>query len=302
MFSTNKGAVRLLVGVVVGLLLLKLAVGWLTGSISIFAQAADSLLDLFAGIITLFAIRIAARPADEEHPYGHGKVEDIAGVAQGFLIGVVGVLIIYSSTRRIIEGTSVELAGVGMGAMLVSIAVSIFLSRHLLKVSRATGSVALEANARNIAADVYSALAVLIGLVAVRLTGLGIIDSIIAIGVAIYILKIAYDTMRKPLSGLVDTKLDPAQEAVIKDCLTKYSQQVVDFHALRTRRAGSQCYIDLHLVMDKNIALLQAHEVCDRIEIEIRTSLPGSSVTIHVEPCNDECGQCSVVCSKRDLK
>ncbi|MBA7635706.1 Ferrous-iron efflux pump FieF [subsurface metagenome] len=302
MFSTNRGAARLLIVVVIGLILLKLAVGWLTGSISIFAQAADNLLDLFAGIITLSAIRIAVKPADEEHPYGHGKVEDIAGAAQGLLIGVAGVLIIYSSIRRIIAGTSIELAEVGMGVMLVSIVVSIFLSRHLLKVSRATGSVALEANARNIAADVYSALAVLVGLVAVRLTGLGIIDSIIAIGVAIYILKIAYDTIRKPLSGLVDTKLAPSQEAAIKACLVRHSQQVVGFHALRTRRAGSQCYIDLHLVMAKDIALLQAHEVCDQIEIEIQTRLPESSVTIHAEPCNDECGQCSVVCSKRQTK
>ena len=302
MFSTNRGAAKLLIGVVVGLILLKLAVSWLTGSISILAQAADSLLDLFAGIITFSAIRIAVKPADEEHPYGHGKVEDIAGVAQGLLIGVAGVLIIYSSIRRIIEGASIELAGVGMGVMLVSIGVSIFLSRHLLKVSRATGSVALEANARNIAADVYSALAVLVGLAVVRLTGLGIIDSVIAIGVAIYILKIGYDTLRKPLSGLVDTKLAPSQEAAIKACLMRYSQQVVGFHALRTRRAGSQHYIDLHLVMPRDIDLKLAHEVCDQIEIEIQTRLPESSVTIHVEPCNDECEQCSVVCSRRQTK
>ena len=299
MFSTNREAAKLLIGVVVGLVLLKLAVSWLTGSISILAQAADSLLDLFAGIITFSAIRIAVKPADEEHPYGHGKVEDIAGVAQGLLIGVAGMLIIYSSTRRIIEGTSIELAGVGMGVMLVSIVASIFLSRHLLKVSLATGSVALEANARNIAADVYSALAVLVGLAVVRLTGLGIIDSVIAIGVAIYILKIACDTIRKPLSGLVDTKLAPSQEAVIKACLVEYSQRVAGFHALRTRRAGSQCYVDLHLVMAKEITLEQAHEVCDQIEVEIQAKLPESNVIIHVEPCNNECEQCSIVCFSR---
>jgi len=301
-FSTNRGAAKLLIGVVVGLILLKLAVSWLTGSISILAQAADSLLDLFAGIITFSAIRIAVKPADEEHPYGHGKVEDIAGVAQGLLIGVAGMLIIYSSTRRIIEGTSIELAGVGMGVMLVSIVASIFLSRHLLKVSLATGSVALEANARNIAADVYSALAVLVGLAVVRLTGLGIIDSVIAIGVAIYILKIACDTIRKPLSGLVDTKLAPSQEAVIKACLVEYSQRVAGFHALRTRRAGSQCYVDLHLVMAKEITLEQAHEVCDQIEVEIQTKLPESDVIIHVEPCNHECEQCAIICFSRQTK
>jgi len=302
MFSTKTGTAKLLISVVVGLILLKVAVSWLTGSISILAQAADSLLDLFAGIITFSAIRIAAKPADEEHPYGHGKVEDIAGATQGILIAIAGGLIIYSSIRRIIEGASIELAEAGIAVMLVSIVVSIFLSRHLLKVSRATDSVALEANARNIAADVYSALAVLVGLVIVRLTGLSIIDPIIAIGVAIYILKMAYDTTRKPLSGLVDTRLSPSQEAAIKSCLMRHSQQVVGFHALRTRRAGSQYYVDLHLVMDRDISLQQAHEICDQIEAEIEVSLPKSSVTIHVEPCSDECEQCSVICSRRQVK
>jgi cation diffusion facilitator family transporter len=301
-FSTKTGATKLLIGVVVGLILLKIAVSWLTGSISISAQAADSLLDLFAGIITFSAIRIAAKPADEEHPYGHGKVEDIAGVAQGIIIVTATGLIIYLSIRRIIEGATIELTEAGIGVMLVSIVVSILLSRHLLKVSRATGSVAIEANARNIAADVYSAVAVLAGLVIVRLTGLSIIDSIIAIGVAIYILKIAYDTIRKPLSGLIDTKLSPSQETIIKACLMKHSQQVVGFHALRTRRAGSQHHIDFHLVMDRNISLQQAHEICDQIEAEIQNRLPESSVTIHIEPCSDECEQCSVICSRRQTK
>ncbi len=119
---------------------------------------------------------------------------------------------------------------------------------------------------------------------------------------AIDILKIGYDTLRKPLSGLVDTKLSQAQEATIKSCLMKHSQQVVGFHELQTRRAGSQCYIDLHLVMDKDITLQQAHEVCDQIEAEIQAELPESSITIHAEPCSDECEQCSVICSRHQAK
>ena len=299
MFSTKTGAAKLLLGVVIGLILLKIAVSWLTGSISVLAQAADSLLDLFAGIITFSAIRIATKPADEEHPYGHGKAEDIAGVAQGILIFIAGGLIVYSSIRRIIEGISIELTEVGVGAMVVSIVVSVLMSRHLFKVSHATGSVVLEANARNIAADVYSALAVLVGLVLVRFTRLSIIDSIVAIGVAIYILKVAWDTTRKPLSGLIDMKLPSSQEALINASLMKHSHEVVGFHALRTRRAGSQCYVDLHLVMAKDIELEQAHRICDEIEAEIYRGLPGASVTIHTEPCNDECDQCSLACSKR---
>jgi len=170
MFSTKAGATKLLISVVLGLIIIKVVVSWLTGSISILAQAADSLLDLFAAIITFSAIRIAARPADAEHPYGHGKVEDVAGAVQGILIFIAGGLIIYSAIGRIIKGSSIELVESGIAVMVISIVVSIFLSRHLLRVSRTTGSVALEANARNIATDVYSASAVLVGLAVVRFT------------------------------------------------------------------------------------------------------------------------------------
>ena len=299
MFSTKTGATKLLIGVVVGLIIFKVVVSLLTGSISILAQAADSLLDLFAGLITFFAIRIAAKPADAEHPYGHGKVEDIAGVVQGILIFITGGLIIYSAIDRIIKGSSIALAEAGIAVMAVSIVVSIFLSRHLMNVSRRTGSVALEANARNIAADVYSASAVLVGLAIVRFTGINIIDPILAIGVAIYILKIAIDTIRKPVSGLLDETLPSSQQAVIEECLRKHSREVSGFHALRTRRAGNQSYIDLHLVMASDIRLEQAHQICDRIELEIRSTLHEASVTIHAEPCDNECEQCAAICSKR---
>jgi len=301
MFSTKTGATKLLIGVVVGLIIVKVITGWLTGSISVLAQAADSLLDLFAGLITFSAIRIAAKPPDAEHPYGHGKVEDIAGVVQGILIFIAGGLIIYSAIARIIAGSSIELTEAGIAVMAVSIVASIFLSRHLMNVSRTTGSVALEANARNIAADVYSASAVLVGLTIVRFTGINIVDSVIAIGVAIYILKVAIDTIRKPVSRLLDETLPPSQQAVIEDCLRNHSREVSGFHALRTRRAGNQSYIDLHLVMAKDISLEQAHQICDRIEAEIQSQLSETSVTIHAEPCDNQCERCSAICSKRRL-
>ena len=164
MVSSPSGAARLSLAVVVGLIALKVVVAVITGSISIAAQAADSLLDLFAILITFFALSISAKPADEEHPFGHGKVENIAATIQAVLIFAAAGLIIYSAVRRIVSGATVELTEAGMGVMLVSIIASILLSRHLLKVSRATGSIALEANAHNIAADVYSAAGVLAGL------------------------------------------------------------------------------------------------------------------------------------------
>ena len=299
MFSTTSGAVKLSLIVVIGLTVLKVAVAVITGSISIFAQAADSFFDLFAVAITFFAVGIAAKPADEEHPFGHGKVEDIAAIVQAVLILTVGGLIIYSAIRRIITGVTVELTEIGIGVMLVSIIASIFLSRHLLKVSQATGSIALEANARNIAADVYSAAGVLVGLAAVRFTGLSILDPIVALVVALFILKIAYDILRKSFGGLIDVRLPQAEEDEIRSCIMEHGGELVGFHKLRTRRAGNQRFIEFHLVMPKNVSVEEAHRVCDHLEQEIENRLQHTSVTIHVEPCSTECDQCSVSCSLR---
>ncbi len=294
MFSTEKGAANLLIGVVIGLIVLKITVGWLSGSISVLAQAADSFLDLFAGLVTFFAIRIATKPADREHPFGHGKVEDMAGAVQGVLIFIAAGLIVYSSVQRIINRTTVELAEAGIGVMVISVFASVFLSRHLHKISQATGSIALEANARNINADIYSATAVLVGLLVVRLTGLNILDPIVAIGMAIYIAKLAYDALGKPLLGLVDASLPRSEQVVIESCLAEWRGQVVGFHELRTRRSGNQRYIDLHLVMAKDTSLEQTHQMCDLLEHDIRSRLPRTNVVIHVEPCDGKCRYCSI--------
>ncbi len=302
MFSTKSGATKLALIVIIGLVTLKIVVAVITGSISIFAQAADSFLDLFAIIITFFAIGVAIKPADKEHPFGHGKVENIAAVVQAVLIFTAGGLIIYSAVRRIILGTTIELTEAGIGAMLVSMIASIFLSRHLLKVSRATDSVVLEANARNIAADVYSAAGVLAGLVAIRFTGLNILDPIIALVVALFILKAAYDVTRKSFGGLIDVRLPQAEEDAIKSSIMEHVGELVGFHALRTRKSGNQRYIDLHLVVPKRASVEEAHRMCDHLEQDIKNRLSHISVTIHVEPCTNECYQCSISCTLRDKK
>ena len=299
MFSTRGGAAKLSLAVVVGLIVLKVVVTAITGSISILAQAADSFLDLFAIVITAFAVGIATKPADEGHPFGHGKVENVAAIVQAVLIFVAGGLIIYSAVHRIRAGVTIELTEAGIGVMLVSIIASIFLSRHLLKVSRSVDSIALEASARNIAADVYSAAAVLAGLVAIRLTGLSILDPIIALLIALFILKVAYDVLRRSFGGLIDVKLPEAEEVEIKSCIVEHYSEVVSFHRLRTRKAGSQRYIDLHLVMPKDASVEEAHNMCDHLERDIENRLQYTSVTIHVEPCSIECAQCSIVCSLR---
>jgi cation diffusion facilitator family transporter len=294
MFATRRRAAKLSLGAVIGLIVLKVVVGVITGSISVLAQAVDSFLDLFAIAITFFAIVVATRPADEEHPFGHGKVENIAAVVQAGLIFAAGGLIIYSAIRRIITGATLELTEAGIGVMLVSIITSVFLSRYLLKVSRASDSVALEANARNIAADVYSAAGVLVGLVVIRFTSLVIIDPIIALLVSLVIFKSAYDVLRKSFGGLMDVRLPEIEENVIKAAIMEHVGELVEFHQLRTRKAGSHRYIDLHLVMPKETSLEDAHRMCDHLEQDIKNKLQQASVTIHVEPCDEKCEQCPI--------
>lgn len=302
MFSSRSGAAKLSLLVVVGLIALKVVVAIVTGSISIFAQALDSFLDLFAVLITFFAVAAASRPADEEHPFGHGKVEDVAAGAQAVLILVAGGLIIYSAVQRIIAGATVEMTEAGMGVMAVSIVASVFLSRHLRKVARATDSSILEANAKNIAADVYSATGVLVGLLVIRFTRFEILDPIIALIVAGLVLKTGFGVAWKSLNTLVDIRLPTAEEDEIRAAIMEQGCHLQNFHDLRTRKAGAQRYIELHLTMPKSISLAESHQVCDRLEQSIKAKLPNTSVTIHVEPCSTECPQCTVSGSFRDSK
>ena len=302
MFSTRGSAAKLSLIVVVGLIVIKVVVAVITGSISILAQAVDSFLDLFAIVIILFAVSIAIKPADEEHPFGHGKVENIAAIVQAILIFTAGGLIIYSAARRIVTGTTIELTEAGIGVMVVSIIASVFLSRHLLKVARTVDSIALQASAHNIAADVYSAAAVLAGLLVIRFTGLNILDPIIALLVALFILKVAYDVLKRSFGGLIDVRLSEDEESVIRSSIMERAGELVGFHALRTRKAGNQRYIDLHLVMPKSASVEEAHRVCDRLEQDIKTKLSHTSVIIHVEPCSEDCDQCPIPPHRRKKK
>jgi len=295
MFSTKSRAAGLSIASNSLLILLKIAAGLITGSIAILAEAIHSLLDLAAAIIAFISVRMSDRPADELHPFGHGKVENISGVVEGSLIFVAAGIIIYEAVKRLIAGAAVELLEVGIGVMTVSVVVNIFVSRHLLKVSRSTDSIALEADARHLTTDVLTSLGVLIGLVAVRLTGLNLLDPIIALIVALLIIKAAYDITRKSFLGLMDTRLPRAEEEKIMSSLLEHGGELVGFHKLRTRKAGSQRYIDLHLVMPKNVSIDEAHRMCDHLERHIQTKLLNTSITIHVEPCNGRCQRCSII-------
>jgi cation diffusion facilitator family transporter len=299
MFGTKENAAKVSIAGISLLIVLQVVASILTGSISIRSDAVHSSLDLMAAVVTLIGVRISGRPADEQHPFGHGKAESISSAVVAGLIFVAAGFIAYEAIQRLIIGATLELVEVGIYVTAAAVVIDSLLSWYLLKVSRATGSLALRAQAGHLFSDVLSSVAVLAGLVMVWLTGLVILDPIVALLVAALILRVGYVTLRKSFGGLMDVRLPEAEEAEIKASIMEHYSEVVSFHELRTRQSGSQRYIDLHLVMPKHASVEEAHKVCDQLEQDIENRLHNTSVTIHVEPCTIECEQCSVACSLR---
>ena len=299
MLATKENAAKLSIAAVSLLIVTKVVASIITGSIAIRADAVHSAIDLSAVVIGYIGIRISGKPPDERHAFGHGKAENIASTVIAGLIFVAAGAIAYQAVRRLIFGGTVELVTVGIYVTAAAIVVNATISWYASRVARSTDSLALEATARDMFADVLSSCAVLVGLIAVQLTGLVILDPIVALLVAAVIVRTAYLTIKKSFGGLIDVKLPEAEETIIRSCILEHSGDVVAFHELRTRKAGSQRYIDLHLVMPKNASVEKAHRMCDHLEQDIETRLSCTNVTIHVEPCTIECEQCSVVCTLR---
>lgn len=296
MFRTKTGAAGLSVLSNTLLILLKLVAGILTGSVSIIAEAIHSGIDLLAALIAFVSLRIAGRPADREHPFGHGKVENVSGTIEAVLIFIAAIFIIYQAINRIIAGAIVEYLSIGIAVMAISVVVNIIVSRHLLRIARDSDSIALEADARHLTADVYTSLGVLAGLVVVQVTGLNILDPIIAICVSIFILRAAYNLTRRAFPPLIDTRLPEDEEALIESIMSEHMGELVGFHELRTRKAGSERYIELHMMMARDASVERAHSLCDHLEEDIKSRLPNIHVTIHIEPCDMDCDTCPDNC------
>jgi len=299
MLATKEKAAKLSIAAVSLLILLKVVASILTGSISIRADAVHSALDLVAAFVAFIGVKISGKPADEQHPFGHGKVENVCSVVVAGLIFAAAGVIVYGAVKRLIVGATLELIGVGIYVTAAAIVINILISWYLLRISQHTDSIALEAEARHLFSDVLSSCAVLVGLIIVWLTGLTIFDPIVALLVALVILKVGYDVLRKSFGGLIDIRLPETEESLIRSCILEHSGEMVAFHELRTRKAGSQRYIDLHLVMPKNASVEEAHRMCDHLEQDVETRLRHTNVTIHVEPCTIECQQCSISCALR---
>lgn len=277
----------------------KLTVGCAIGSVGIISEAIHSGIDLVAAGIAFISVKKASEPADACHRFGHGKFEDFSGLIEAVLIFVAAALIIREALGTLLtgsDGLAVESLGFGMAVMLLSAGVNWYVSSRLMRAAKETESIALESDAWHLRTDVYTSLAVLAGLVAIRLTGLVVLDAVFALGVAGIIMKAAYDLTRRAFSDLTDHALPPEEEERIRQIICDHASDVVDFHALRTRRSGPERFIDLHLVVSRDDSLQTAYDLVKHIESDIRLEFPGANVSIRVEPCARHCTACPSIC------
>ena len=266
-----------------GLIILKVIVGILSGSVSIISEAIHSFMDLLASMVAFFSVRISDTPADERHPYGHGKFENISGVVEALLIFIAAFWIIYEAVKKIIQPSEVENIGFGVAVMIISAVVNVLVSRKLYIVAKETDSVALEADALHLKTDVYTSVGVSAGLLLMWISGIHLVDPIIAIFVALLILKESYELFSKAYAPLLDLALPADDVTHIAAIIQKHCTTDMSFHNLRTRKAGNYRYVDFHLNLDPNKTVREAHELCDLIEENIKAEFDYTEVTIHVE-------------------
>lgn len=274
------------------LIAMKLVVGFMSGSVSIISEAIHSVMDLVAAIIAFFSVKIADIPPDESHPYGHGKVENVSGVMEALLIFAASIWIIEEAIKKIIHNEPVEYIWLGSLVMFISAGVNILVSRKLYKVAKKFDSIALEADALHLKVDVYTSLGVALGLFLIWLTGYHYLDPVVAICIALFILKESFDLLKKAFNPLLDYKLSDEDLVLIKECIEKEKGSCYRFHEMRSRKAGNKKYVDLHLEVPKDLTVESAHALCDRIERDIERNFKNMEVLIHVEPCQNPCESC----------
>lgn len=283
--AQKTSAARLSISAAGFLIILKTITGFLTGSISVWASLLDSAMDIFASTINYFAVRAAARPPDEDHAYGHGKVESLAGLFQSFVISASGLFLIREALMRIISQPATNSELLGSASMLIATGVSIALVARLRRIARATDSPALSADALHYVTDVYTNGGAFLALLIVRLTGWRIVDPIISIAISLYILISAVGVARESIDVLMDKRLPLEVDEQIGEIVSRFQARgVLGFHDLKTRRSGAQKLIDLHLEVAGDKTLEEAHNLSVQVLRAIEAEIPRSRVQIHTDP------------------
>ena len=262
----------------------KIIAGMVSGSISIISEAIHSLSDFIASVLTFFAVTRSAEPADKDHPFGHGKYEDMSGFVEGGLIIFAGFVIIYEALKKLISGYSLESDSMlGIYVMAFAVIANFLVSRYLFYVAKKSDSVSLLADAEHLSTDIFSSLGVFIGLVLIKITGIAALDPIIALIVALIILKTGFSISKETLNNLLDGSLPSEDIAKIEEILKKNSV-IKGYKNIKGRKSGQYKDIELTLLFNPDMKISCAHNVCDQIENEIKSELGLVNTTIHAEP------------------
>ena len=277
--------------------ILKIITGILSGSLSIISEAIHSLSDLFASLLTFLSVVKSSKPADEDHPYGHGKYEDMAGFIEGILIILASLFIIFEASKKIILGINMNTENfIGIAVMLIAVILNIIVSSILFKVAKETNSISLYADGEHLRTDVYSSFGVFVGLILIKITGHAILDPIIAILVAVIIFKAGYSISKKAASNLLDHSLPNENIENIKKIIDAYAENVtLKKNSIKARQVGPTKDIDMILQFPESTTICECHKICDEIEKQIQKLYPKCLISIHSEPvcykknCQDYC-------------
>lgn len=268
-------------------LVLKLAAYGLTGSVGLLSDALESLVNLAAAVIALVSLTVAVRPADEEHAYGHTKVEYFSSGIEGALILVAAVGIGWSAAWHLIQPHELQRISVGLGVASAASVLNLVVARILFRAARRYYSVTLEADARHLMTDVWTSVAVIGGVGLASVTGWTWLDPLLGLAVAVHIAFIGVRLVRESLHGLMDTALPATELALIRTVLEGHLVNGVQYHALRTRMAGAWRFMSVHLLVPGDWTVARGHDVAEKLEEELRAKVPRLTVTTHLEPVED---------------
>jgi len=274
------------------LIAFKVTAGILSGSVSIISEAIHSLMDLVASFVAFLSVSSSAKPADKNHPYGHGKIENISGIVEGVLIFIAAGMIITEAVKKIWAPSEIEHASIAIAVMTISAIINFLVSRKLYQVSKEEDSMALEADALHLKTDVYTSLGVGVGILLIKLTGFTVLDSIVAIMVALLIIKEAWVLCKNAFDYLIDVRLSDEEEREIIEVIEKvkkaHDHQLVDYHKLKTRKSGNKKHIDFHITLDPDLTVKEAHDIVGCLKKEINEKCVNTRVNIHIDPFREK--------------
>jgi cation diffusion facilitator family transporter len=266
---------------------LKSVAYWLTGSVGLLSDAIESGVNLMGGIMALAMLTVAARPADEDHPYGHGKAEYFSSGVEGTLIFLAAISIVVTAADRLITPKPLEQVGLGLGVSVLASLVNLSVALVLLKVARARNSITLKANGYHLLTDVWTSVGVVVGIGLVGLTGWNRLDPLVAILVAVNILWTGGKIVRQSIGGLMDQALSADEQAILRKTIDQYAQGDVKCHQVATRQAGSTRFVTMHVLVPGAWTVQCAHELLDRMEQDIVLALPNTIISAHLESLDD---------------